>query len=237
MIANEPKTVEEPKPYRFTRHEYYRIDELGLFRGKQVELIEGTIYEHPGDAEPRPLRFTRDDYYRMADAGLFQGKRVELIEGTVIQMPAMKRPHWAAQIRTRDRLQAVFAAGYIVSTNAPLDLEEQSAPEPDVAVVPGTLDDYPDRLPTTAVLIVEVADTSVRYDQTEKASLYAKAGIQDYWIVNLVDRQVEVYRDPVPDPAQPSGFSYSTTQVFGPADSIVPIAMPQATIPAADLLP
>ena len=119
----------------------------------------------------------------------------------------------------------------------PLDLGEISEPEPDVAVIAGNVRDYTDAHPTTAALIVEVADTSLAYDRTTKASLYAKAGIADYWIVNLIERQLEVHRYPTSDAARLYGFGYAEITVLTAAESVVPLAMPQASIAVADLLP
>src|SRR5205807_2759297 len=114
---------------------------------------------------------------------------------------------------------------------------QTTEPEPDVSVVSGSSADYVQAHPTTAVLIVEVSDSTLRYDRGRKASLYARAGIADYWIVNLVDRRIEVYRDPVPDPTQHYGYRYSSQSVIVPPGTVTPLALPQAAIPAADLLP
>jgi len=108
--------------------------------------------------------------------------------------------------------------------------------EPDISVVPGTPRDYTEH-PTGALLVVEVSETTLAYDRGRKGSLYAAAGIQDYWIVNLVDRQLEVYRDPVPDPNESSGFRYNTRTVFLSGQSASPLAAPAASIAVADLLP
>jgi Uma2 family endonuclease len=102
--------------------------------------------------------------------------------------------------------------------------------------VPGKARDYSAH-PTTALFIVEISDTTLSHDRNRKGSLYAAARIQDYWIVNLVDRQLEVYRDPVPDPAQPFGMSYSQRTILAPGDTVSPLALPQAQIAVADLFP
>src|SRR5262249_23775846 len=105
------------------------------------------------------------------------------------------------------------------------------------AVVAGAPRDYRDAHPATAVLIVEVAETSLRYDRTQKASLYARSDIAEYWIVNLPDRQLEVYRDPQPDAAQPFGFGYASVRILGEQDRVSPLAAPGVAIAVADLLP
>ena len=134
-------------------------------------------------------------------------------------------------------LEKAFSQGYFVRWQMPLDAEEISEPEPDVAVIAGDVRDYREAHPTTAVLIVEVADTSLTYDRTEKASLYAKTGILDYWILNLIDRRIEVRRNPGPDATQPFGFGYADVKAVSSTDSLAPLAVPQAIIAVADLLP
>jgi Uma2 family endonuclease len=236
MIVDRPDSTEEPAPYRWTREEYYRLLDLGLVHAK-VELIDGIIYFHPLNYEPRPVRWTRDQYYQMAEAGLLEGKRVELIEGVIIEMPPMKSPHWASLILTRDRLSLAFSHGYVISSQAPVKLGGPSDPEPDVAIIAGDARSYARAIPTTALLIVEIADSSLAYDRRDRGSLYARAGINDYWIVNLVDRRLEVYRNPNPDAAQLHGFGYSNLQVLGPNDWVTPLEKLGERIQVAELLP
>ncbi len=108
---------------------------------------------------------------------------------------------------------------------------------PDVTVVSGTPRDYKDAHPTTASLIVEVADTTLMYDRSQKASLYAKAGIEDYWIVNLVHQQLEIYRNPSPMLEQPFGHGYKNVALYMATDSVAPLAAQQAVVSVVDLLP
>jgi Uma2 family endonuclease len=191
----------------------------------------------PDEAAPQPVRWTLDDYYRMADMGLFEGRRVELIEGEVVAKVTQNNPHAAAVTLTQDALRAVFAAGFWIRVQMPLDFAPHSAPEPDVAVVAGTPRGSGPNNPTTALLVVEVSDTTLAHDRRRKGAVYARAGIADYWIVNLVDRCLEVRRGPVADPAAEGGHRYAETQVFSPADSVSPLAAPQGRIAVADLLP
>jgi Uma2 family endonuclease len=186
--------------------------------------------------EPRTFRWTRDEFYRLADLGCFDQRRVELIEGEIIEMPVPKPPHVMAVLLTENTVRVVFGVGFVVRTQAPLNLGLMSDAEPDIAVVPGTPRDYTEH-PTTALLVIEVSETTLAYDRGRKGSLYAAAGLQDYWIVNLIDRQLEVYRDPVPDANEPSGFRYNTRTVFLPGQSATPLAAAAASIAVADLLP
>ncbi len=186
--------------------------------------------------EPRTFRWTREEFYRLADLGCFDNRRVELIEGEIIEMPVPKHPHVASMSLTEDSLRGLFGTGFWIRTQSPLNLGIRSDAEPDLAVVPGGPRDYADH-PTSALLVIEVSETTLAFDRGRKGSLYASAGITDYWIVNLVDRQLEVYRDPVPDSNELSGFRYSTRLDFLPGQSVTPLALPGAAVAVADLLP
>ena len=117
------------------------------------------------------------------------------------------------------------------------DFGRKNLPEPDLAYVDGTDFDYLKGHPKTARLIVEVSDSTLRKDRVLKAHLYAHAGIADYWIVNLNDRQVEVHRNPGPDPSRKGRYRYADVTVV-PADGrVTPLAVPGAVFAVADLLP
>jgi Uma2 family endonuclease len=184
----------------------------------------------------RPRRWTKEEYYRLGELGFFHGQRVELIEGIIMVLSPQGPTHWSATERVRARLERAFGPGFLVRLQGPIDLGAPSEPEPDIAVVVGSVEDYTDAHPTTALLIVEVSDSSLSYDRNRKASLYARAGIRDYWIVNLVDRQLEVYRDPVPDPAHHYGHRYGSRTDLVPPATIAPLALPSQALPVADLI-
>lgn len=187
-------------------------------------------------AEPHTMMWTRKLYYAAADGGTFDQKRVELIEGEIIDMSPMSSKHGLMIYVVQKALETVFAAGYIVLAQAPLDLGESSEPQPDIAVYTGMPADYMDVKPTHALLVVEVADSSLRYDRGQKASLYAKANIADYWIINLKDDTLEVYRTPVVAPTQPYGYGYKMVSSLKTQDTISPLAAPQAHISVGELL-
>lgn len=187
-------------------------------------------------AEPKPFRWTREEYYRLAKMGIFNGRRVELIEGEILEMSPQLPPHTAAIFLAEETMRAVFSKGYVVRTQAPLSLGMDSDPEPDVAVVAGSLRDYTQSHPTSAVLVIEVAEASLTLDRERKARLYAEAGIEDYWIVNLRQRQVEVCRKPQKKPRQRKA-TYTQVTIYGEKDTVSPLAAPRAKIKVADLLP
>jgi Uma2 family endonuclease len=187
--------------------------------------------------EPRPRRWTKEELYQLLDYGFFLEQRVELIDGEIIEVPAQSNYHAAAVVLTCRALEAVFGTGYWARSQGSLDLSPSSVPDPDVAVVPGSPKQASQDNPTTALLVVEVADTSLSYDRNRKASLYAAAGIQDYWIVNLVDGRLEVLRNPVADASQPFGHRYGEHVIHLPGMSVAPLAAPSSPVAVSDLLP
>jgi Uma2 family endonuclease len=186
--------------------------------------------------KPRKKRWTRAEYYRMGDAGLFREQRVELIEGEIFQMPPMKTPHAAGLELGRVALERAFGRGHWIRVQLPLHFGPRSEPQPDLAVVAGGVRDFTDH-PTSALIVVEVSEATLSYDRRRKGSLYAKAGIADYWIVNLNRGQLEVYRQPIPDPSRQYGYGYSSVTVFKSTDAATPLATSTAAIKVADLLP
>lgn len=198
---------------------------------------EGFTPGHPPARRRDGLfRFTVDQVGRMADLGFFEGRRVELIEGRLYEMTS-NPPHATAQGLLSAALARVLPAGHHLRVALPLDLGRRSQPEPDAALVVGTPRDFAGAHPGTALLVVEISDATLRKDRTLKARLYAGAGLPEYWIVNLVERRLEVHRDPVPDPARPGRHHYRSVTLI-PADGRAePLALPGSRIAVADLLP
>lgn len=185
---------------------------------------------------PQPYRWTCEQFNKLGDAGLFEGRRVILVEGEILAMPAMKKPHRTALVLADEAFRTAFGPGYFMSMQSPFGIGKVTDPEPDLAVIKGSVRHYSDQDLTAAELIVEVSDTTYAYDRREKASLYASAGVQDYWIVRLKTRQLEVYRQPLADDTQPFGFGYSEKTIYE-ADAIVhPLASPRLVAVSA-LLP
>lgn len=187
--------------------------------------------------DPRPYRWTREEFFQMLDLGWFQDKRVEMIGGEVIEMAAQLDLHLASVTLTTDALRAAFGSGYWVRGQGSLDLSPHGIPSPDLAVTPGSPHAAPRTIAKSALLVVEISDTTLSYDRYHKMSLYAAGGIVDYWIVNLVQGQLEVYRDPVADSTQLFGFRYNSRAILDPPDKVSPLAAPQASITVSDLLP
>ncbi len=188
-------------------------------------------------SRPRAIHWTRSDYYKMVEAGIFNGRRVELIEGEVIEMSPQDPAHASVVGLVDYALKRIFRSGFVVRVQLPLSLGLDSDPEPDLSVVQGGLREYVRRHPEHALLVVEVAGTSLEFDRARKASLYAGAGIQDCWIVNPTDACVEVRRMPRREPHPPHDFGFGEVTVLASGQSVSPLALPDASIPVADLLP
>lgn len=176
-------------------------------------------------------RLSRAEYDRAVEAGAFEADaRLELIDGALLAMTPEGSRHAAVIQLVAARLRHVFDAGFDVRIQHPLAVDEYSEPEPDVAVVPGTIRDYMDAHPTSAVLVVEVSNESLHRDRTLKQRLYAASAIPEYWIVALPDHRLEVYRDPAED-------CYRSVTRHPPGDCIAPLARPGREILVDDLLP
>lgn len=186
----------------------------------------------------RTRQWTRAEYDRLIEIGVFRpGDPVELLGGKLIVAEPQSSPHYTAIGLAQEALQRAFGAGWLVRTQGPIALDELSEPEPDVAVARGSARDYSQEHPARPVLVVEVAVSSLALDRDHKGSLYARARLEDYWVVNLVDRVLEVYRQPMSDAAAAFGWRYASRQTLGPESAAAPLAAPAARVSVADLLP
>ena len=179
--------------------------------------------------DPQVKHWTRSDYHRMAEAGLFLNQRVELIEGEILAMSPMNPAHAASLQLVAQVLQNAFGEGHCVRVQLPLGVDAASEPEPGVAVVTGTPRDYVSH-PTTALLVVEVSDTTLGFDRTRKRELYVRAGIPEYWIVNLPERCVEVHRSP-------DGEDYRHTSIHDSVSTLTALAASSVPVRVSELLP
>jgi Uma2 family endonuclease len=168
---------------------------------------------------------------------LARDQATELIGGKRVVVPRQSAGHYTAIQKTARVLASAFGPGWEVRTQGPITLDSGSEPVPDVAVVPGRADDYGHRHPSRPTLTVEVAESSLAVDRTAKGSLYARAGLAEYWVLNLVDRVLEMYRLPAADPAAPFGWRYARREVLDAAARIAPLAAPDSSIAVAALLP
>ena len=151
-----------------------------------------------------------------------------LIDGIIVEEGPMNPPLAVTLGLVEEAIRLAFGSGWWLRHQSPLVLSQDVDPEPDLAVVPGRPRDYVGH-PTTATLVVEVADSSLDFDTDEKRRLYARSGIGEYWVVDINGRRLLVYRDP-------RAGDYHTSRTCGPPESVAPLAVPTATVPVADLL-
>lgn len=183
-------------------------------------------------------RIPRTKYERMVKAGAFDSDdRIELLDGLLVVSEPQGSLHAAAVSAVRAALAKAFGTGFDVRVGSPVALDDTSEPEPDVAVVPGRPWDYRKGHPSKPVLVVEVAETSLARDRLLKGGLYARAGITDYWIVNLLDEVLEVYRQPGRSPSLRHGWKYGSVRLLKRNAVLSPLAGTRARIRVADLLP
>jgi len=182
-------------------------------------------------AAPRPHLWTRAEYDRVIATGGFDPEaRFELIDGEIIDRPPQRSRQATAIQLAGAALRAALPPSLMVRAQLPLALDDLSEPEPDLAVVTGQPRDYRDAHPITAVLILEVAESSLDFDRGRKLRLYARNGIADYWILDLTHETLEVYR-------QPTGDRYADTDVLTRGQRIAPLAALDCAIAIADLMP
>lgn len=183
-------------------------------------------------------RWTRKKYEHVVQEGGFSSDdRIELLDGLLVLREPQGDRHAAAVSALQIALARAFGRRFHVRTGAPVALDPASEPEPDLAVVPGKPWDYGRGHPSKPVLVAEVADTSLATDRLHKGPIYARAGLTDYWIVNLVDEVLEVYRRPGRDASWPYGWKYGSLRVYRRGDFVIPRAKPRARVRVASLLP
>ena len=171
------------------------------------------------------------DYYRMAEAGILgEDDRCELIDGEIIDMAPIGSEHSAIVKRLNRLFELVVHHQAIVSVQDPIRLNRQNEPQPDIALLHYREDFYRDAHPgpEDVLLIIEVADSSARYDREIKLPLYARHGIPEVWIVDLRQRRLDIHR-------QPDGAAYRAARIATGPDSISPLALPECRVDVSTL--
>ena len=183
-------------------------------------------------APPSAKKWTRQEFMDLGAQGLLEGRRAMLIEGEIWEEGMMNPPHATGIQKASRWLHRAFPTGFDIRGQMPLDLGAETMPLPDLVVVRGSTDDYSRRHPIAGdvALIIEVADTSLKFDTTTKVEYYALAGIPEYWVVDTVNRVLIVHRNPV-------GPAYQSKQTLAPSDSIAAASAPNSVVSIGDLLP
>jgi Uma2 family endonuclease len=194
-----------------------------------------TTFLPPSAPPPDPLwRLSVDQYHQMIQAGILSSDDpVELLDGCLVRKMPKNPLHCYVSELLRERLAGLLPAGYFTSSQNPVTLTA-SEPEPDVLLIRGARADFVARHPhpSDIVLLVEVADTSLTRDRGAKKRIYAQAGIANYWVINLVNKQIEVYQEP-------AGIDYGKQAISGPNEDVAIIVDGKAlgSVRLAQLLP
>lgn len=184
------------------------------------------------DVKLKHRRFTLDEYHRMIEAGILQeDDRVELIHGEIIQMTPIGHRHAFVVAKLNGLLVRALGDRVVIWPQNPMTILPDSEPQPDIVVLHGPLDRYRLRLPgpEDVAVVIEVADSSVRYDRHTKKRLYAGAGVPEYWIVNLEAEYVEICRDP-------QGDDYRRFDSVGRAGTVTPAEFSDLTLSIPEIL-
>jgi len=181
---------------------------------------------------------TRAEFEALMETGVFpREERLELIAGELARREAVNTAHAVAVVLVSEVLQQVLPKNLHFRVQLPLALSEYDEPFPDLAVVSGSPRDYVSEHPTTALLVVEVSEASLKTDREVKGSLYASAGIPEYWLLNLRERILEVYREPAADAHAVYGAVYRWRQVYAAGEQLCPLCAPDAPLAVERLLP
>ena len=214
----------------FNADEYYAMGEAGILPEGGSELLGGVVYMKGVD---KPWRFTVDDYYAMAEAGILtHDERVELVNGEIIEMSPIGKRHRSSVYALGHLISVQVGDRAIVGVQNAVHLDNCREFQPDVTILRSSDDFYLSNPPGPAdvLLLIEVSDSSLSYDRDVKLSLYAGAGVIEFWIVNIPDGVVEVYTDP-------SAGEYRTRRVFSAEDSVRPSAFPDVSLPVSRIVP
>ncbi len=179
---------------------------------------------------PRRLRLTRGDCAVLQQSGQFEKRKAELIEGDLIEKMGKKRPHTNSSSALSRWLYGIFS---FVNSETPIDVAPDdnptSEPEPDLIVLKRLVLDANPK-PEDLLLVVEISDSTLRFDLTVKAGLYARAGILDYWVLDVVGHRLGVHRDPQ------SGI-YQSVQWYEEGENVSPLAAPNACLAVVEAFP
>ena len=197
-----------------------------------AEVVHQANETDTSESNATKRRFTIEEYGRLVETGILNaGERVELVEGEIFVMGAINVAHAATVRRLIQLLLPTLSPGIVLDAQNPIRLPGESLLQPDVVLLQPRPDLYADDHPgvESLLLVIEVSDTTLRYDRSTKGVLYAAAGIREYWIVNLSGRQLEVYREPSP-------YGYRNVKILSAEDAVAMLALPDFTLSVAAIL-
>ncbi len=185
-----------------------------------------------------PKRFTLEEYHRLGELGFFaEDERVELIRGEIIKMHFKKTPHSVCNTLLVQALVFLLKKRAVIRGQEPIFLPSDSEPQPDLVIAKNKSDNYLSSNPYAddILLIAEISDATLRYDQETKLSLYAQEKITNYWIFNLIASQLETYCEPFQDTQ--SNFSYRSKRIYLPNEAVILPCFPEISLDLSTIFP
>jgi Uma2 family endonuclease len=231
LLADNPAV---PHVKRWTKQEYNDVVAKGFVDGSKTFLYRGELIDKSAEGELVPKLWTKQEYIDKVEQGFLSKQRVFLLRGELIEMASMGALHWQGIKKLNYWLTRNFLPEFETNTQAPFEAFDESMPQPDGAVYTKEQDGRRP-CPNSAVLIIELSDSSLELDQ-EMAVEYAASGVQEYWIANLRDRIIEVYRDAVADTASMTGYRYATHRIVTESESISALCRTDAVLRISDLV-
>jgi Uma2 family endonuclease len=231
LIADNP---EAPHLKRWTKQEYQALLARGFLHPEQTFLYRGELVDKTAEGELVPKLWTKREYIDKVEQGFLSKQRVFLLRGELIQMASMGALHWNGIKKLNYWLVQNFFPEFDTNSQAPFEAFDESMPQPDGAVYTKA-QGLRHPCPNSAMLIIELSDSSIELDR-EMAIEYAASGVQEYWIANLRDRNVEIHRDAVSDPSSITGYRYSSHRIAAESEVVSPLVKPTAMLKIADLL-
>jgi Uma2 family endonuclease len=231
LIADNPT---ESHLKRWTKQEYRDLVANGFVDGSTTFLYRGELVDKSPEGELVPKLWTKREFIDKVERGFLTKQRVFLLRGELVEMASMGALHWHGLRKLNYWLTQNFLPEFDTNTQAPFEAFDESMPQPDGAVyTKAQVSRHP--CPNSAPLIIELSDSSIELDR-EMAGVYAASGVQEYWIANLRDRNIEIFRDAVSDPASITGFRYALHRIAMESEEISPLAKADASLRIADLL-
>lgn len=181
-----------------------------------------------------PHLWSLEEYYRLAELNVFGERRVELIGGVIYDMTPQGWKHSTSIMEANNLLVMAYGRTHYVRVQLPLNIRDDSAPEPDFAILPKSM--LAPAQPTTADLVIEVSESSLPFDIRKKQSLYASAEILEYWVVNIEKDRLEVFRHPESDDSADFGASYRTKTTKERDEQVSALFCPEVSLSVAELL-
>ncbi len=204
-------------------------------------VVDGSLPEPKSFSSPTPpptpYRWSLTEYRNLYGTHFLEGVRSYLIRGEIYTMPLPNPRHNTFLGIAHERFQKVFTEGFHVRNQTAFDLGTDTDLGPDLAVVAGSFSDYIDKQVTSAALIVEVSDSTLFFDTTTKAELYATAGVPEYWVLDIEKCELIVYREPEILPKGLGATAYRKRFILTAGETISPLAAPNSAIPIQDFLP